>query len=97
MKANEQDHNKYSAAIDNIQEGNNVMIELFNDLEDEIPLIRFGEDVRENIEKAKIKFGDHVVDGKINTVVSEMLSWLDLDDVELDEEDETETVEDNNE
>ncbi|MFB4165249.1 atypical membrane-integrating protein (Mistic protein) [Alteribacillus sp. JSM 102045] len=82
MKANENDYNKYSEAIDKIQEGNNAMIELFNELEDDDPLIRFGDDVMENIEKAKKKFGDEMVDEKINTVVREMLSWLDLDDVE---------------
>ncbi|WP_158737456.1 atypical membrane-integrating protein (Mistic protein) [Alteribacillus sp. YIM 98480] len=82
MKANENDHHKYSEAIDKIQEGNNAMIELFNELEDDDPLIRFGDDVMENIEKAKKKFGDDVVDEKINTVVREMLSWLDLNDVE---------------
>ncbi|WP_091584360.1 hypothetical protein [Alteribacillus bidgolensis] len=82
MKANENDYHKYSEAIDKIQEGNNAMIELFNELEDDDPLIHFGEDVMENIEKAKKKFGDDVVDEKINTVVREMLSWLDLNDVE---------------
>ncbi|MGY4689119.1 atypical membrane-integrating protein (Mistic protein) [Salibacterium sp. K-3] len=88
MKANKVDFNKYSEAIDKISEGNNEMIELFNEIEDDDPLISFHEDVIENINKAKKKYGSNVVDEKVNTVVGEMLSWLDLEKVELEEEDE---------
>lgn len=88
MKATEKDYNKYSDAIDRIQEGNEAMIELFNELEDDDPIIQFGEDVIENIERAKKKYGDNMVDEKINTVVREMLSWLDLEEVDSDEAEE---------
>ncbi|RSL32766.1 atypical membrane-integrating protein (Mistic protein) [Salibacterium salarium] len=82
MKADKNDFNKYSEAIDKIQEGNESMIELFNELEDDDPLINFGQDVVENVGKAKEKFGDETIDEKINTVVREMLSWLQLNDEE---------------
>ncbi|MFZ3579170.1 atypical membrane-integrating protein (Mistic protein) [Virgibacillus sp. DJP39] len=84
MKANENDYKKYSDAIDQMQQGNEAMIDLFNEMEDDRELIGFDEKVVEQIEKAKVKFGDDAVNKKINTVVGEMLSWLDLEDVDLD-------------
>jgi hypothetical protein len=88
MKANEKDHEKYSDAIDHIQEGNDAMIDLFNELEDDEPIIRFGQDVIENIETAKKMYGDDVVDAKINSVVKEILEWLPLDEYEETENNE---------
>lgn len=85
MKANKDDLNKYSEAIDRISEGNEAMIELFNELETDDPIIAFDQEVADNIERAKKKYGDDMVNAKINTVVREMLSWLDLDGVELDD------------
>lgn len=81
MKANEKDYQKYSDAIDQIQQGNDAMIDLFNEMEDDTELIGFDQKVVEQIEKAKVKFGDDAVNEKINTVVREMLSWLDLEGV----------------
>lgn len=83
MKANEKDYNKYSEAIDRIQEGNETMIELFNELEGDDPIIKFDNGVMETIERAKKKYGDHMVDRKLNNVVREMLSWLDLEDIDI--------------
>ncbi|MFB4167893.1 atypical membrane-integrating protein (Mistic protein) [Virgibacillus sp. JSM 102003] len=80
MKADEKDYKKYSDAIDLIQQGNDAMIDLFNEMEDDTELIGFDQNVVEQIEKAKAKFGDDAVNEKINTVVREMLSWLDLGD-----------------
>ncbi|MFC4559423.1 hypothetical protein ACFO3D_14590 [Virgibacillus kekensis] len=86
MKANKEDLNKYSEAIDRISEGNEAMIELFNELESDDPIIAFDQEVATNIERAKKKYGKDMVNAKINTVVREMLSWLDLEGVELNEE-----------
>lgn len=90
MKANKKDYQKYSDAIDHIQEGNDAMIELFNELEGDEPLIRYGQDVIENIEIAKKMYGDDYVDEKINSVVKEILGWLPLDQYEEAEETEKE-------
>lgn len=79
MKATELESKRFDKALDEI-------IDLFNNLENDDPIIHFGQDVIDNIERAKKKYGTDMVDEKINTVVREMLSWLDLDDVELDEE-----------
>lgn len=80
VKANEQDYKKYSDAIDKIQEGNDAMIDLFNELEDDVSFIEFDEDVIKTIEAAKEKYGGKVIDKKINTFIREMLSLLDLEE-----------------
>ncbi|MRH45070.1 atypical membrane-integrating protein (Mistic protein) [Aquibacillus halophilus] len=79
MKATELERKRFDKALDEV-------IDLFNNIENDDPIIRFGEDVIENIERAKKKFGETMVDEKINTVVKEMLSWLELEDVDLDNE-----------
>ncbi|MFD2630462.1 atypical membrane-integrating protein (Mistic protein) [Oceanobacillus kapialis] len=80
MKANEKDYQKYSDAIDRIQEGNEAMIELFNELEKDNPVISFNEEIMKSINKAKEKYGDEIIEQRINNVVAEMLSWLELTD-----------------
>ncbi|WP_188456431.1 atypical membrane-integrating protein (Mistic protein) [Virgibacillus oceani] len=79
MKATELETKRFDKALDEI-------LDLFNNLERDDPIIHFGDDVIENIERAKKKYGDDMVDEKINTVVREMLSWLDLDDIDGEEE-----------
>lgn len=86
MKANENDYKRYSDAIDQMQQGNEAMIDLFNEMEGDRELIGFDDKVVEQIEKAKVRFGDDAVNQKINIVVGEMLSWLDLEDVNSDKE-----------
>ncbi|NAO99261.1 atypical membrane-integrating protein (Mistic protein) [Halomonas sp. MG34] len=80
MKADEKDYQKYSDAIDRIQEGNEAMIELFNELEKDNPVIDLNEEVLKNITRAKEKYGEEVIDQKINSIIAEMLSWLDLNE-----------------
>jgi Membrane-integrating protein Mistic len=72
MKANDIERNKFDKALD-------VMIELFNNLEDDIPVIQFHDDVLEKIALAKKKYGDPEVNDRINKMVMNVLSWLDLD------------------
>ncbi|WP_139186895.1 hypothetical protein [Sediminibacillus halophilus] len=79
MKATELESKRFDKALDEI-------LDLFNNLENDAPIIDFGQDVLDNIARAKKKYGDKMVDEKINTVVREMLSWLELDDVKLEEE-----------
>lgn len=78
MKANKRERNQFDHALDEI-------LELFNNLEDDEPIIHFEPQVLEQVQKAKIKFGAEEVYSKINTICREMLSWLDLDDVQLNE------------
>ncbi|WP_163970304.1 hypothetical protein [Oceanobacillus halotolerans] len=78
MKATELERKKFDKALDDI-------LDLFNNLEDDVPIIEFSEEVMEQIQLAKKKYGDDTVNEKINTVVREMLSWLDLDDIDLND------------
>lgn len=90
MKATDLEKKRFDKALDEI-------LDLFNNLEADEPIIHFKEEVLVNIERAKIKYGSDMVDEKINTVVHEMLSWLDLDDVQTDEEGTGEQEEDTSE
>lgn len=81
MKANDYETKRFDKALDEF-------LDLFNNLENDEPIIDFNDDVLELIEKAKKKYGIEQVSGKINTIVEEMLSWLDLDDVDMKEEEE---------
>ncbi|GGE44647.1 hypothetical protein GCM10011391_24340 [Pullulanibacillus camelliae] len=89
MKANDQESQLFSDAIDAINNGMEDIINLYNALEEEQQLIQFEESVVAHIEKAKAKYGEAFVDQKINTVIKEMLDWLPLDDGEKNEKAET--------
>ncbi|WP_010529967.1 hypothetical protein [Lentibacillus jeotgali] len=79
MKASELETKRFDKALDEI-------LDLFNNLEEDKPVIQFEADVLDKIERAKIKYGSDMVDEKINTIAHEMLSWLDLDDVKIEED-----------
>ncbi|MRG85776.1 hypothetical protein [Salinibacillus xinjiangensis] len=81
MKATDMERKRFDKALDEI-------IDLFNNLESDVPIIQYSDEVLENIERAKKKYGEDMMNERINKVVGEMLSWLDLDDVDLDEEEE---------
>ncbi len=72
MKADEKENSQFSGALD-------VMIELFNNLEEDEPLISYTEENAGLIEKAKAQYGGEAIDKKINNIISEMLSFLPLD------------------
>ncbi|MFD2617750.1 atypical membrane-integrating protein (Mistic protein) [Terrilactibacillus laevilacticus] len=78
MKANDQERDKFDKALDTI-------INLFNDLEDDEPIVEFDEDVTLKIEIAKKIYGSNVINERINNVVKEILMLLPLD-AEIDEE-----------
>ncbi|MBM7587196.1 hypothetical protein JOC86_003769 [Bacillus pakistanensis] len=86
MRANKTENETLSKAIDNMQEGLDNMIELYNELEEDMPLINFDKEVLEDLEKAKHIYGEEYVSQKLNTIVKEVLTWLDLDEHEEEEE-----------
>lgn len=90
MKATDLERQRFDKALDEI-------LDLFNNIEEEVSIINFSEDVIDNIGRAKKKYGDELVDEKINTIVSEMLSWLDLDIGQGDDEEEVDAEEDEDE
>lgn len=93
MKLNEESRQKYSDAIDKMSEGLEEMIELYNNAEEDIPLMPFEEDVVHDIAKAKRIFGEEYMNGKINTIMKELLSFMRLDEYEDPAEQNEETEE----
>lgn len=80
MKVTKKESQALSDAIDQLTEGLESVVELYNDSEEDIPLIHFEPKVIESIEKAKELYGDQIVNKKLNNVVKEMLSWLSLEE-----------------
>ncbi len=76
VKYNKVDREKYSEAIDRMQEGLDSMIDLYNEAEDDEELIQYDEDVIAAIRQAKESFGDGFINQKINTIVKEVLSLM---------------------
>lgn len=76
VKYNKEDREKYSEAIDRMQEGLDSMIDLYNEAEDDEELIQYDEDVISAIRQAKESFGDEFINQKINTIVKEVLSLM---------------------
>jgi Membrane-integrating protein Mistic len=79
MRGKSEEIEKYSDAIDKMQEGLEAMIELYNDMEEETPFIDLEDGVLEDLEKAKQKYGADYVSKKVNTILKEVLTWLDLE------------------
>jgi hypothetical protein len=84
LKANHDEGQLFSDSIDLINNGIEAIINLYNDLEPDQPLIQFDQEVLQKIGKIKEKYGDAFVDKKINAVVKEMIDWLPVDDEEKD-------------
>ncbi|MCA1055691.1 atypical membrane-integrating protein (Mistic protein) [Rossellomorea aquimaris] len=79
MRAKSDENEKYSEAIDRMQEGLEAMIELYNDMEEETPFVDLEEGVLKDLEKAKQIYGEEYVSQKVNGILKEVLSWLDLE------------------
>ncbi len=80
LKVKREESKSLSDAIDRITEGLEKVVELYNESEEDEPLIQFEPKVIETIENAKKVYGTQVVTTKLNNVVKEMLSWLDLEE-----------------
>jgi methionyl-tRNA synthetase len=76
LKYNKEDREKYSEAIDRMQEGLDSMIDLYNEAEDDEELIQYDEEVITAIRQAKESFGEDFINQKINTIVKEVLSLM---------------------
>jgi hypothetical protein len=76
VKYNKEDREKYSEAIDRMQEGLDIMIDLYNEAEDDDEIIHFDDEVLQAIQKAKEKYGETFINQKINTIVKEVLSLM---------------------
>jgi len=76
MKANTRENQAFSDAIDRLNSGMETIINLYNELEEDEPIITFDETVISAISKAKAIYGDEFVNQKINALVRETLSFL---------------------
>jgi hypothetical protein len=79
MKVNNQEKQSLSVAIDKMNEGLDTFIQLYNEADEDTPLIDFSEEVAEIILKAKNIYGTKEIDGRINRLVKDILSLLPLD------------------
>ncbi|WP_456277865.1 atypical membrane-integrating protein (Mistic protein) [Bacillus sp. AK128] len=79
MKVNEHDKQSLSDSIDKLNEGLDVIIQLYNEAEQEKAFINFDEDTINIIESAKKAYGDNEIDERINKFIKEILSLLPLE------------------
>lgn len=77
MKADKREYNELSRAIDRVTEGLDSVIELYNELEEDKPIIKLDVQVLSDLEEAKEKHGEDFIDKKLNNLIKEALSWLD--------------------
>jgi hypothetical protein len=86
LKLNSKENKGLSKAIDQVTEGLDALIELYNESEIDEPILQWTEENVANIKKANEHYGAKVVETKINKIVSEMLEWLPLDEVNSEED-----------
>ncbi len=77
MKAEKREYNEMSRAIDRVSEGLDSIIEMYNEIEEDKPIIKLDDQVLSNLEEAKEKYGEDFIDKKLNNLIKEALSWLD--------------------
>jgi hypothetical protein len=77
LKADKREYNELSRAIDRLSEGLDSVIELYNELEEDKPIINLDDQILSDLEEAKEKHGEDFIDKKLNTLIKEALSWLD--------------------
>ncbi len=80
MKLNENEKKSLSDSIDKLNEGLDFVIQLYNEAEEDKPLIQFDDEVIESIEKAKKTFGDEEITRRINTIIKEIFAFLPKDE-----------------
>jgi hypothetical protein len=90
LKVNDKENKELSKAIDQLTEGLDAVIELYNESELDEPVLKWTDENLERIKKANLQYGAKEVQAKINKIVSELLDWLPLDDEDQEVEDEEE-------
>lgn len=86
MKLNTEEKKTLSDAIDKLNEGLDAFIQLYNDAEEDKPLIDFDDEATSIIEKAKKVYGNGEIDQRMNKIVKEILSLFPLNQKETNEE-----------
>ncbi|MBM6618737.1 atypical membrane-integrating protein (Mistic protein) [Bacillus suaedaesalsae] len=78
MKLHTQEKQTLSDAIDKLNEGLDSFIQLYNDAEEDKPLIEFDDEATTIIERAKKIYGNEEIDQRMNKIVKEILSLIPL-------------------
>ncbi|KAA0545434.1 atypical membrane-integrating protein (Mistic protein) [Bacillus sp. BGMRC 2118] len=88
MKLDTQEKQTLSDAIDKLNEGLDTFIQLYNEAEEDKPLIEFDDEATTIIEKAKHVYGSEEIDSRMNKIVKEILSLIPLNQKDNSENEE---------
>ncbi len=76
MKLNNEEKKQLSTAIDNMNDALDVFIELYNESEEDGSIIEFEDQTIKAIKRAVDAYGKEAVSKKINTIITEIFSFL---------------------
>lgn len=76
MKLNNEEKKQLSTAIDNMNDALDVFIELYNESEEDVSIIEFEDQTIKAIKRAVDVYGKEAVSKKINTIITEIFSFL---------------------
>ncbi|MDU0814013.1 protein mistic [Bacillus siamensis] len=74
MKVTNGEKEKLSNAIDRMNEGLDVFIQLYNESENDEPLIQFEDETADLIRQARDSYGQEQLNEKLNTIIKQILS-----------------------
>lgn len=76
MQLDKQEKQTLSTAIDQLNEGINTVITLYNESTENQPIIPFDEETIQLIEKAKEAYGEKEIAKRISTILKEVFAFL---------------------
>ncbi|MEC3656975.1 protein mistic [Bacillus siamensis] len=74
MKVTNGEKEKLSNAIDRMNEGLDAFIQLYNESENDEPLIQFEDETADLIRQARDSYGQEQLNEKLNTIIKQILS-----------------------
>ncbi|MED5048044.1 protein mistic [Bacillus siamensis] len=74
MKVTNGEKEKLSNAIDRMNEGLDAFIQLYNESENDEPLIQFEDETADLIRQARDSYGQEQLNDKLNTIIKQILS-----------------------
>ncbi|MEW4023882.1 Protein mistic [Bacillus sp. B01(2024)] len=74
MKVTNGEKEQLSNAIDRMNEGLDAFIQLYNESENDEPLIQFEEETADLIKQARDSYGQEQLNEKLNTIIKQILS-----------------------
>ncbi|KZZ83354.1 hypothetical protein [Bacillus sp. SJS] len=77
MKISGKEKENLSEAIDQMNEALDVFIQIYNQSEEDKPILRFTAETEKIILKAIEIYGEKTIEHKINTLIKEFLSFTD--------------------